>query len=116
MALSGPKELDPSILVIGASRKDVIAKLGRPDKSTKYSFGCYLDTYYIIKGNEPDFSRAFDHALYDFGTFGLWEPFGTGLEMWDSWEANKKHPQWILVYDAKDKIRNIRKINIEEEK
>lgn len=109
MAMSGEEQKDTSILFPGSPRVVVIAKLGPPETSTKDANGCYVDSYYIVKGNKPSTGRAVAHAGLDVVTLGLWEVVGTPMEMG---AANENHSRYVIYYDAEDEIRDIQKIDV----
>jgi hypothetical protein len=110
MAMSGKEQKDTSILFPGSPRAVVIAKLGPPETSVKDDEGCYTDSYHIVKGNAPSTGRAVAHAALDVVTLGLWEVIGTPLEMGAGQEDVSRV---IIVYDDKDKIKDIQKIEVD---
>jgi len=58
MALSGNEQKDTSIFYKGAERSFVYAKVGMPDDAVQDKDGLWIDTYLIVKGNEPSAGRA----------------------------------------------------------
>jgi len=81
MALSGTKDTDTSVFYNGAERSFVQAKAGLPDVSVQDKEGNWIDTYLIVKGNEPSAGRAIGHGVMDVLTLGLWEVIGTPIEL-----------------------------------
>ena len=106
MAMSGKENQDTSILFPGAPRQVVIAKMGPPETSTTNDKGERIDSYLIIKGNEPSVGRAVAHAGLDVLSFGLWELIGTPLEMG---AATEDKSRYIIIYGEDDKIKDIQK-------
>jgi len=80
MALSGKKDPDLQAIHIGSTNADVEARLGPPVDSVSTSYGARTAIYEYETGNEPSFTRAFVHLLYDFFTIGFWEIIGTPVE------------------------------------
>jgi len=77
MALSGSEQRDTSVFYQGSHRSFVHAKTGLPYHSIKDKDGRWIDTYLIVKGNEPSAGRAIGHGVMDVLTLGLWEVIGT---------------------------------------
>ena len=65
MALSGTKATDTSVFYNGAERSFVQAKAGLPEVSVQDKEGNWIDTYLIVKGNEPSAGRAIGHGVMD---------------------------------------------------
>ena len=107
MALSGDKEKDTRILFKGAPRVEVIKRLGIPANSTKDKNGNYIDTYFLVMGNNPDASRASAHLALDFFTLGLWEIAGTAIEKSSTSES---HSTLHIYYDSDEKIKEFEQI------
>ena len=53
LALSGNEQRDTSVFYEGAERSFVYAKVGMPDGAVQDKDGLWIDTYLIVKGNEP---------------------------------------------------------------
>ena len=104
MAMSGKENIDTSIMFPGSPRQVVIAKAGPPEISTTNDAGKRVDTYFVIKGNEPSVARAGVHALLDLMTFFLWEFIGTA---WEFGAGRSEKNRYILTYDKEDRIEDV---------
>ncbi|MBI1979757.1 MAG: hypothetical protein HY593_00260 [Candidatus Omnitrophica bacterium] len=104
MALSGKEQKDVSVLAPGAPRDTVIAHLGPPQTSVTGPDGLLIDTWDVVKGNNPSAGRAIVHAGMDFLTLGLWEIAGTPIELAAGQEA---HTIYTITYDKENKIKNL---------
>ncbi len=104
MAMSGKQNIDTSIMFPGSPRQVVIAKAGPPEISATNSAGKRVDTYFVIKGNEPSAARAAVHALLDLLTFFLWEFIGTA---WEFGAGREEKSRYVLTYDKEDKIEDV---------
>ena len=107
MAMSGKENIDTSIMYPGAPRQVVIAKAGPPEISTTNDAGKRVDTYFVIKGNQPSVARAAVHALLDLLTFFLWELIGTA---WEFGAGQSEKSRYVLTYDKEDRIEDVRVI------
>ncbi len=110
MALSGTEQKDTSVFYQGAHRSFVHAKTGLPSHSIKDKDGKWIDTYIIVKGNEPSAGRAIGHGLMDVLTLGLWEVIGTPIE---AIAGGEEHDRYVLYYDQEDKIETVERVHIE---
>ena len=110
MALSGTKATDTSVFYNGAERSFVQAKAGLPEVAIQDKDGNWIDTYLIVKGNEPSAGRAIGHGVMDVPTFGLWEVLGTPIEMVAGMEDKSR---FIVYYNEDQKIVNVERIYIE---
>ncbi len=110
MALSGTKDTDTSVFYNGAERSFVQAKAGLPDVSVQDKEGNWIDTYLIVKGNEPSAGRAIGHGVMDVLTLGLWEVLGTPIELAAGMEDKNR---FIIYYGEDQKIVNVERIYIE---
>ena len=104
MAMSGKENIDTSIMFPGSPRQVVIAKAGPPEISTSNDEGKRVDTYFVIKGNEPSVARAGVHALLDLLTFFLWEFIGTA---WEFGAGRSEKNRYVLTYDKEDRIEDV---------
>ena len=104
MAMYGKENIDTSIMFPGSPRQVVIAKAGPPDISSANEGGKRVDTYFVVKGNEPSVARAGVHALLDLLTFFLWEFIGTA---WEFGAGRSEKSRYVLTYDKEDKIEDI---------
>ena len=104
MALSGKETKDTSVLTVGASRDTVIARLGPPQTTMTDSDGTLIDSWDIVKGNQPSVGRALAHGAMDVLTWGLWEAVGTPVELA---AGQEKHTIYTVRYDADSKIKNM---------
>jgi len=112
MALSGDEEKDTRILFTGAPRIEVIKRLGIPAESTKDKNGNYIDTYFLVMGNEPDAGRASANLALDFFTLGLWEIVATPMEMAGTSETSST---LLIYYDPEEKIKEFKQIGTSSE-
>ena len=112
MALSGDEEKDTRILFKGAPRIEVIKRLGIPAKSIQDENGNYIDTYFLVMGNEPDAGRASAHLALDFFTLGLWEVVATPMEMAGTSETSST---LFIYYDSEEKIKEFKQIGTSNE-
>ena len=110
MALSGTKATDTSVFYNGAERSFVMAKAGLPEVSIQGKDGNWIDTYLIVKGNEPSAGRAIGHGVMDVLTLGLWEVLGTPIEVVAGMEDKSR---FIVYYDEDQKIVNVERIYVE---
>jgi len=110
MALSGTEERDTSVFYNGAERSFVQAKVGLPDVSIQDKDGIWIDTYLIVKGNEPSAGRAIGHGVMDVLTLGLWEVVGTPIELAAGMEDKNR---FVIYYDENQKIVNVERIYVE---
>ena len=110
MALSGTEQKDTSVFYQGAHRSFVHAKTGLPSHSIKDKDGKWIDTYIIVKGNEPSAGRAIGHGVMDVLTLGLWEVIGTPIE---AIAGGEEHVRYVLYYDQEDKIETVERVHIE---
>ncbi len=110
MALSGTKATDTSVFYNGAERSFVMAKAGLPEVSIQGKDGNWIDTYLIVKGNEPSAGRAIGHGVMDVLTLGLWEGLGTPIEVVAGMEDKSR---FIVYYDEDQKIVNVERIYVE---
>ena len=106
MAMSGKENIDTSIMFPGSPRQVVIAKAGPPEISTNEG-GKRVDTYFVVKGNQPSVARAVVHALLDLLTFFLWEFIGTA---WEFGAGQSEKSRYVLTYDKEDRIEDVRVI------
>ena len=109
MALSGKEQKDTRIIFKGAPRVEVINRLGFPANSKKDDEGNYVDTYYLVLGNEPDAGRASAHLALDFFTLGLWEIAATPMEMATTTESRSA---LYIYYDSQERIKEFDQIII----
>ncbi len=108
MALSSKEQKDRLLISLGDSRAAVIAKLGKPDTSTKDPNGCFIDSYvFVEENNTPGSNRAMAYLQLDAATFGLGEVIWTPIEFL---YAIANHYHVIVYYDSQDKIKQIKKI------
>lgn len=110
MAASGKKNVNTSILTAGAPRSIVILELGPPETSTVDDEGNYVESYLIVKGNEPSSERAFLHSELDSATLGLWEIIGTPIELLSGGESLTRA---TIYYNADKRIRDIQFVEVE---
>ncbi len=110
MAASGKKNMDTTILFPGAPRAAVISKLGPPETSTVDEEGNYVESYLIVKGNEPSAGRAILHSTLDDMTLGLWEIIGTPIELI---AGSESYTRATIYYDSDLKIRDIQFVEVE---
>jgi hypothetical protein len=110
MALSGNEQRDTSIFYNGAERSFVIAKVGLPDTSVQDKDGNWIDTYFIVQGNEPSAGRAVGHGALDVVTLGLWEVFGTPIE---AAAGKEQKSRYVIYYDENQKIQKVERIHVE---
>ncbi len=108
MALSGKEEMNTSILYPGVPREAVISRIGEPESSDSDEEGNHIDTYTIVKGNEPSTTRAVVHGTLDVFTLGLWEIMGTPFEVI---EGVKTNSQLVIYYDSEERIKEIQSSN-----
>lgn len=108
MAVSGKEEMNTSVVYPGVPRQAVISRLGEPELSVTDEDGNKIDTYTIVKGNEPSAARAVMHGTLDVITLGLWEVMGTPMEII---EGQESHSQLIIYYDSEDRIKDIQNTN-----
>lgn len=104
MAMSGKETKDTSVLAVGASRDTVISRLGPPQTTVTDSDGTLVDSWDIVKGNQPSVGRAVVHGAMDVLTFGLWEVVGTPVELV---VGQEKHTIYTVRYDTDSKIKNM---------
>ncbi len=104
MALSGKEEMNTSILYLGVPRQAVISRIGEPESSVTDEEGNYIDTYTIVKGNEPSSTRAVVHGTLDLFTLGLWELLATPIEIL---EGSETRTQLVIYYDSEERIKEI---------
>lgn len=104
MAMSGKETKDTSVLAVGASRDTVIARLGPPQTTVTDSDGTLIDSWDIVKGNQPSAGRALAHGAMDVLTWGLWEVVGTPVELA---AGQEKHTIYTVRYDADSNIKNM---------
>ncbi len=104
MALSGKEEMNTSILYPGVPREAVISRIGEPESSVADKEGNYIDTYTIVKGNEPSSTRAVVHGTLDVLTVGLWELMATPIEVLEGVETSS---QIVIYYDSEERIKEI---------
>jgi len=112
MALSGQEEKDTSVFYNGAERSFVHAKVGLPDSAVQDKDGNWIDTYLIVKGNEPSAGRAIGHGALDVLTLGLWEVFGTPIE---AAAGSEEQSRFVIYYDATQKIQKVDRIFVESQ-
>jgi len=108
MALSGEEELNTSILYPGVPRKAVISRMGEPASSDTDEEGNYIDTYILVKGNEPSSTRAVVHGTLDVFTLGLWELMATPIEVIEGTETESR---LVIYYDSEERIKEIESTN-----
>ncbi|MGB7292298.1 MAG: hypothetical protein WBD99_09015 [Thermodesulfobacteriota bacterium] len=111
MALSGNEQKDTSVFYNGAERSFVIAKVGMPDAEMRDKDGNWVDTYLIVKGNDPSAGRAIGHGVMDVLTLGLWEVIGTPVE---AVAGKEETGRFVIYYDADDKIQRVERIHLEK--
>lgn len=104
MALSGKEEMNTSILYPGVPREAVISRIGEPEYSAPDEEGRYVDTYTLVRGNEPSTTRAVVHGTLDVVTLGLWEIMGTPFEVVEGVETESNI---IIYYDSDERIKQI---------
>lgn len=104
MALSGKEEMNTSILYPGVPRQAVISRIGEPLSSDTDEEGNTIDTYAIVKGNEPSSTRAVVHGTLDVFTLGLWELMATPIEVIEGTETKS---QIVIFYDSEERIKEI---------
>lgn len=112
MALSGNEQKDTSVFYQGAERSFVYAKVGMPDAAVQDKDGLWIDTYLIVKGNEPSAGRAIGHGVMDVLTLGLWEVIGTPIELA---AGSEKHDRFVIYYDEDNKIHRVERIYVESQ-
>ena len=110
MALSGKEEMNTSILYPGVPREAVISRIGDPNFSETDEEGNYIDTYTVVRGNEPSSTRAVIHGTLDIFTLGLWEIMGTPMEYLGGLETSS---QLVIYYDSKNRIKKIQSTDTE---
>ena len=110
MALSGKKEMNTSILFPDVPREAVITRIGEPEYSGIDEEGNYVDTYTLVRGNEPSTTRAVVHGTLDVFTLGLWEIMGTPFEVIEGAEAKSKI---VIYYDSEERIKRIQSTDTE---
>ncbi len=74
--------------------------------------GNYIDTYFLVMGNEPDAGRASANLALDFFTLGLWEIVATPMEMASTRES---FSTLIIYYDSEEKIKEFKQIGTSNE-
>lgn len=104
MAAMGKEPMNTSIVYPGVPRPAVLARLGKPETSIKDEEGNYIDSYIIVKGNEPSTGRAVVHGTLDVLSLGLWEIVGTPFEMIEGVETKSS---LIIYYDSEERIKEI---------
>lgn len=104
MAASGKKNQDISMLTPGIPREHIILKLGPPETSDIDEEGNYIESYLIVKGNEPSPGRAIMHDELDYATFGLWEIIGTPIELI---AGSESYTRATIYYDKDQRVRDI---------
>ena len=104
MALSGKEEMNTSILYPGVPREAVISRIGEPEHSAPDEEGNYVDTYTLVRGNEPSTTRAVVHGTLDVFTLGLWEIMGTPFEAIEGAETKS---EIVIHYDSEERIKRI---------
>jgi len=104
MAMSGKETKDTSVLAVGVSRDTVIARLGPPQTTVTDSDGTLVDSWDVVKGNQPSAGRAVFHGAMDVLTIGLWEAVGTPVELV---AGQEKHTIYTVRYGADSKIKNM---------
>jgi hypothetical protein len=112
MALSGNEQKDTSVFYEGAERSFVHAKVGLPEMAVQDKDGYWIDTYYIVKGNDPSAGRAIGHGVMDVLTLGLWEVIGTPIELA---AGSEQHDRFIIYYDEDKKIHRVERIYVESQ-
>ena len=112
MALSGNEQKDTSVFYEGAERSFVHAKVGLPEMAVQDKDGNWIDTYYIVKGNDPSAGRAIGHGVMDVLTLGLWEVIGTPIELA---AGSEQHDRYIIYYDEDKKIHRVERIYVESQ-
>jgi hypothetical protein len=112
MALSGNEQKDTTVFYNGAERSFVHAKVGLPDTAVQDKDGNWIDTYLIVKGNEPSAGRAIGHGVMDVLTLGLWEAFGTPIE---AAAGSEKQSRYVIYYDENQKIQKVERIYVESQ-
>jgi len=112
MALSGNEETDTTVFYEGAERSFVQAKAGLPDSAVQDKDGAWIDTYVIVKGNDPSAGRAIGHGVMDVLTLGLWEVVGTPIE---AVAGSEEHDRFIIYYDEDNRIYRVQRIHIESQ-
>ena len=110
MALSGNEQKDTSVFYQGAERSFVFAKVGMPDAAVQDKDGLWIDTYLIVKGNEPSAGRAIGHGVMDVLTLGLWEVIGTPIELA---AGSEQHDRYVIYYDEDNRIHRVERIHVE---
>ena len=113
MAISGNNPKDLSVFYIGAERSFVHAKAGPPEIEVQDKDGLWIDTYLIVKGNEPSVGRAAAHGVMDVLTIGLWEVIGTPMELVEELDEYKN--RFEIYYDKGNKIQRMERIYGETE-
>tara|TARA_B100001564_G_scaffold358656_1_gene377941 strand:- start:353 stop:715 length:363 start_codon:yes stop_codon:yes gene_type:complete len=113
MALSGKKDPNLNLLIVGKERKEIEAEFGEPIKSQTKEDGTNISTYHFEIGNEPSTGRAVAHGAMDVFTLGLWEFVGTTSEHFIGEEYNA-----VVSYDNKGVVTssNISKATNAEKK
>ena len=110
MALSGNEQKDTSVFYNGAERSFVHAKVGLPDAAVQDKDSNWIDTYFIVQGNEPSAGRAIGHGAMDVLTLGLWEVFGTPIE---AASGKEQKSRYVIYYDENQKIQKVERIHVE---
>lgn len=105
MALHGNDKEDLRSFYVGADRSYVHDQRGVPDKSVQDEDGKWIDTYFIVMGNERSSQRAFAHGFMDVLTFGLWEVMGTPIELASGVEAVQS---FTIYYDSNNMVENVK--------
>ncbi|MGB7291282.1 MAG: hypothetical protein WBD99_03835 [Thermodesulfobacteriota bacterium] len=112
MALSGNEQRDTSVFYNGAERSFVHAKVGLLDTAVQDKDGNWIDTYFIVKGNEPSAGRAIGHGVMDVLTLGLWEVIGTPIE---AVSGSEQQSRYVIYYDENQKIQKVERIYVESQ-
>ncbi len=110
MALSGHEQKDTSVFYYGAHRSFVHAKTGLPSHTVQDKEEKWIDTYIVIKGNEPSAGRAIGHGIMDVLTLGVWEVIGTPIE---AVAGGEEHDRYTIYYDGDDKIEKVDRVHVE---
>lgn len=104
MAIEGITPPDLRLVKQGESRAQIEKVLGNPVRTQPTVHAGSVDTYTYIVGDRPHVGRAVMHLVLDIVTLGLWEFYGTPIELA---QGTKKRLE--VEYDSADTAILIRK-------
>jgi len=111
------EEVDLSAFVHGASRDDVLAKMGMPEASTLNDAGQIVDTWDIIVYQNQTPKPSGTHEFINKATLGLWSAmkipdiargFVSGVASPIQMDRTREeHKIYMVTYDEDEKIQEV---------